>query len=131
MLQMKKEAKEDLMMQRCHQELKEGNEEETIDFCFAMMERANDGREFIRNICFSTGVWKMNTDLSKREPSTPQKVNVGAGIGPFFIEGTLTGEVSLNLLQDRIEPALNDAAREDQVIWFQMNGFTAAGTTPV
>ncbi|KAF2893611.1 hypothetical protein ILUMI_12563 [Ignelater luminosus] len=58
----------------------------------------------------------------------PQEVKVWAGIlsqriiGPFFIEGTLSGKVFLNELQDRFRPVLDDAAREDQVICYKVDG---------
>jgi hypothetical protein len=131
-----------------HQELLEGDEERRSLFCFEMMERANNDRYFLQNICFTDECtftlnnepniqnyryWSTQNEhrLACTRTQYPQKVNVWAGIfghriiGPFFIDGNLTGPTYLNLLQNQIGPALEEVVDENQDIWFQMDGCPA------
>lgn len=131
-----------------HQELREGDEERRTAFCFEVMERANNNRDFLKNICFTDECtftlnnepnvqncryWSQENEhrLVHTRTQYPQKINVWAGIfghhiiGPFFMEYNLTGETYLELLQNRIEPALEEVLRENQDIWYQMDGCPA------
>ena len=128
-----------------HQELREGDEERRMAFCFEVMERANNNRDFIRNICFTDEStftlnnepniqnWRRENEhrLVHTRTQYPQKVNVWAGIfghhiiGPFFLEDNLTGETYLNLLQNQIVPAVEEVAVKNQEIWYQMDGCPA------
>lgn len=131
-----------------HQELREGDEERRMAFCFEVMERANNNRDFLGNICFTDECtftlnnepnvqncryWSQENEhrLVLTRTQYPQKINVWAGIfgrhiiGPFFMEDNLTAETYLDLLQNLIEPALEEVARENQEIWYQMDGCPA------
>ena len=131
-----------------HQELREGDEIRRADFCFQMMERANNDRHFLKNICFTDECtftlnnepnvqnfryWSRTNENRFVETRTqyPQKVNVWAGIfgqhiiGPYYLNETLTAQVFLELLQNHIGPALTEIVEEDQDIWFQMDGCPA------
>ena len=58
---------------------------------------------------------------------TPQKLNVWAGIcgdqiiGPFFIDGNLTGDRYLQLLQEQIIPSCRALFPNNHNIWFQQD----------
>ncbi|XP_011860094.1 PREDICTED: uncharacterized protein LOC105557457 [Vollenhovia emeryi] len=59
----------------------------------------------------------------------PEKVNVWAGIlcnriiGPFFIDGNLTSEKYVNLLNDNIIPAIQAIVGDAfENVWFQQDG---------
>lgn len=131
-----------------HQELLEGDEERRSLFCFEMMERANNDRDFLRNICFTDEstftlnkepnvqnfrYWSLQNEhrLACTRTQYPQKLNIWAGllghhiIGPFVIEGNLTSQKYLELLQNHVEPALAEVVGENQEIWFQMDGCPA------
>ena len=137
-----------------HQELRDGDEIRRQEFCLDVMERANMDREFLKNVCFSDECtftlnnepniqnyryWSKGNQNRFVETRTqyPQKVNVWAGIfgqhiiGPLFLNRNLNSEYFLELLEDEILPRLNDAARENQVVWFQMDGCPAHNTVTV
>jgi len=137
-----------------HQELREGDEFRRAEFCFNVMERANNDRSFLRNICFTDEcTFSLNNEPNSQnlrywsktnqhrfvETRTqyPQKINLWAGIlghhiiGPFFLEGNLTGEYFLELLQNHIGPALAEVAPENEETWFQMDGCPAHNTLAV
>lgn len=137
-----------------HQELRDGDEIRRQEFCFNVMERANMDREFLKNICFTDECtftlnnepnvqncryWSQENQNRFVETRTqyPQKVNVWAGIfgqriiGPFFLNRNLNAEYFLELLEDQILPTLNDVARENQEVWFQMDGCPAHNTAVV
>lgn len=130
-----------------HQELNVYDAENRINFCEKMFEIINRNEIFLRKILFTDE----STFIKHGEPNSqncrywatknlhryhstrtqyPQKVNVWAGIvdghiiGPFFIEGTLTGPRYLQLLQDRIIPALNDLHLEGP-LWYMHDGAPA------
>ena len=137
-----------------HQELRDGDEIRRQAFCFDMMERANTDREFLKNICFTDECtftlnnepnvqnyryWNKENQHRFVETRTqyPQKVNVWAGIfghniiGPLFLTRNLNAEYYLELLENHILPALHDAARENQEVWYQMDGCPAHSTLAV
>lgn len=137
-----------------HQELRDGDEIRRQEFCFDMMERANMDREFLKNICFTDECtftlnnepnhqnyryWSKENQHRFVETRTqyPQKVNVWAGIfgqriiGPFFLNRNLNAEYYLELLEEQILPTLNDASRENQEVWYQMDGCPAHNTLTV
>ncbi|KAF2882442.1 hypothetical protein ILUMI_23724 [Ignelater luminosus] len=130
---------------QCHQEVYEANEEKRAFFCEAMMERANEDRDFLSSICFTDECtftlnnepncqdcrfWcQENPNLNVQSRTQyPQKINVWAGmfknhiIGPFIIEGNLNSVLYLDLLQNAIGPALEEVAGENQKVWFQHDG---------
>ena len=130
-----------------HQELLDGDAERRANFCFEMMERVNIDREFL-NICFTDECtftlnnepnvqnfryWSQENEHRFLSTHTqyPQKVNVFVGIfgrhiiGPFFLEQNLSAEYFLNLLNNQIEPALEEVVRENQEVWFQLDGCPA------
>lgn len=109
------------------------------------MERANEDREFLKNIVFTDEctftlnnepnrqncrIWDTKNPHAFLETRTqyPQKLNVWVGIlgahiiGPFFIDGNLTSVRFLEMLENDITPAINEIARENHEIWYQMDG---------
>lgn len=131
-----------------HQELRPGA------FAFQMMEKSNDDRDFLSSIIFTdessfTLHNEPNTQNNRMWASEnphrvfhgrtqyPEKVNVWAGIlgnniiGPFFIDGNLTGERFLQLLIEDIGPAVAEVSRNLQTVWFQMDGCPAHNYQPV
>lgn len=131
-----------------HQELLPQDEERRNYFCENMLERCNANANFLSTVCFTDEC----TFTLNGEPNTQnyrywatqnphvyvashtqyrQSVNVWAGIfkdtilGPFFIDGTLTGEKYLDLLITDVCPALAELAEDDEVVWFQQDGAPA------
>lgn len=111
------------------QELSDDDYDRRLEFCENMMELCNANPNFIRQIMFSDeSTFYLNGNVNRhncrywatenphwiRENHTqyPQKINVWAGIighriiGPFFIEHNLNGDSYLELLRNRIVPAL-------------------------
>ena len=129
-----------------HQELRDT--ERRSAFCFQMMEKCNEDRAFVKNIIFmdeatftqnnepnlqNCRIWARENPRNVLHTRTqyPQKINVWVGllghhiIGPFFLQENLTGGRFLQLLQEEIAPAVTEVTREDQEIWFQMDGCPA------
>lgn len=133
------------------QELAEDDPDRRMEFCEIMTEKIAQHEDYLRSICFSdecsfflTGTvnrqnvryWSDHNPHWYREGHTqyPQKLNVWAGIlgdhivGPFFIEGNLTGPLYLNMLQNEIEPEINRLIQanpeefQDLEITFQQDG---------
>lgn len=120
-----------------------------MTFCETMMELTNNNENFLRNIVFTDestfpllGRWNpMHVRYWSREnlhrafelrTQYPQKLNVWGGIlgehviGPFFIEGNLSGRKYLNLLQQQIVPEIRNAVGDRfGDIWFQQDGCPA------
>lgn len=120
-----------------------------MEFCEAVMEKANHDEQFIENILFTDESsfplhGKHNSSIMRYwseenqhrsvalRTQFPQKVNVWTGIlgrhvvGPFFIEGNLNAVKYLRLLQTRVLPtitALPDINMDR--IWFQQDGCPA------
>lgn len=133
---------------QCHQEIFAVDNENRSAFCYEMQERANDDRRFLSSICFTdectftlnnepnvqnTRYWSQENPRINISTKTqyPQRINIWAGIfnnkiiGPFEIEGNLNSEKYLDLLVIKVGPALEEAARENQEIWFQQDGCPA------
>lgn len=131
-------------------ELHEDDFDRRVQFCEVMTERAMHNPNFLFNICFSDECsfflngtvnrhncryWADSNPRIFHEQHTqhPEKLNVWAGIfgdslvGPFFINGNLTGDMYLELLQEAIDPALtvivenNNDYLEDELM-FQQDG---------
>jgi transposase len=128
------------------QELSEDDFDRRMEFCDVMMRRLDENEDFSKCIVFSdeatfmlNGVvnrhncryWSDENPHWMREVRTqnPQKLNVWAGlfgrqiVGPFFIEGNLTSEKYLDMLQNVIVPEIqNLAAPNFGNIWYQQDG---------
>lgn len=134
------------------QELIEDDPDRRLHFCEIMMDLCQANGDFHQKIIFSDEAtfclngtvnrqtcryWSRDNPHWMAEAHTqhPQKINVWAGIvhnrilGPFFFEGTLTGEKYLEFLQNDLVPALavifpNDIDPDipDGTIWFQQDG---------
>lgn len=126
-----------------------------MEFCETVTDRVNRDENFIKNIAFSdestfpihgrhnpSAVRYWATENLHRyfafRSQYPQKLNVWAGmlgdnvIGPYYINGTLTGDIYLRLLEEQIIPEIRRVAGEgfDQV-WFQQDGCPAHNTVAV
>jgi Helix-turn-helix domain (DUF4817) len=141
------------------QELNEDDFDRRSQFCEVLSERAIENPHFLFNICFSDECsfflngtvnrhncryWADSNPHIFHEVHTqhPQKLNVWAGIfgdrivGPLFLEGNLTGEMYLELLEDIIKPMLDDIIEndanylEDQFL-FQQDGAPPHYALPV
>lgn len=128
------------------QELNEDDPDRRIEFCDLMMNRMDNDPNFLHHIVFSdestftlTGevnrhncrYWADRNPHWSVEAHTqyPQKVNVWAGIlndtiiGPFFIEGNLTGIKYGDMLQDQIVPRIREIAGDNfDHTWYQQDG---------
>lgn len=124
-------------------------------FCERMMEMANENFDFLSLVCFSdestfpllgkpnssvVRYWSTINPRKRLDYRTqyPQKLNVWAGmcgdhvIGPFFIDGNLTGNRYLALLQNQIVPTLRRLLGDNfNRTWFQQDGCPAHGTAAV
>lgn len=120
-----------------------------MEFAETVMEKINENENFVRNVVFTDE--SSFPLLGRHNPSRvrywsrenlhrfytfgtqyPQKVNVWGGmlgenmIGPFFIEGNLTGSKYLDLLQQQIVPEIRRITGERfGDIWFQHDGCPA------
>lgn len=126
------------------QELLEDDPDRRNEFAEIMMENINRDPYFAHKIVFSDEatfclngqvnrhncrIWSRDNPHWMEELHTqyPQKVNVWAGIlgnniiGPFFIEGALTGQKYLELLRESIVPAI-EHNRNVGEIWYQHDG---------
>lgn len=128
------------------QELSEDDFDRRIEFTENMMNRAILDDQFLKRIVFSDEATFMLNGTVNRHNSRywsdenphwmfeghtqhPKKVNVWAGmidsqiIGPFLIEGNLTAEKYLEMLQNQIIPAIRNLVGNDFInIWFQHDG---------
>lgn len=138
----------------CH-ELTEDDPDRRTEFCENIQNRCIANPNFIKKIVFSDEatfclsgkvnrhnyrIWSRNNPRWMRQVHTqyPQKINVWTGmiddniIGPFFIEGNLTGHRYLDLLTNNIVPAIarlyphpNNPLIPAEDIWFQQDGAPA------
>lgn len=127
-----------------HQELLDGDKEARMDFCFRVFEMINTYPRLLHQVLFTDeATFTVNGEVNRQNcrywsrnnmhlfnatrTQRPQKVNVWAGligrhiIGPFFIDGNLTGDKYLELLRNRIVPALRALNINGQV-WYQHDG---------
>lgn len=111
------------------QELGDYDPDRRIQFCELMTEEIRREPSLTKNICFSDECsFLLNGNVNKQNcrywsdenphivveghTQNPQKLNVWCGIlgdkiiGPFFIDGNLTGDVYLEMLDNLIEPAI-------------------------
>lgn len=142
-------------------ELNEDDPDRRMQFCEIMMERCIDDPQFSRRIVFSDeATFCLNGTVNRQNfrywatenphwimechTQYPQKVNVWAGIignrilGPFFFDGTLTGERYLEFLEFDLIPALavvypnpEDPDIPNDSLWYQQDGAPAHFTRPV
>ncbi len=130
------------------QELSEKDFQLRMDFC-ETMELSIRNNDFVTNICFSDEstfflngyvnrhnmrYWCQQNPFEYRIEHTqrPLKSMVWAGIlgrriiGPFFIDGNLNGQKYLDLLQNDVVPAIQDAAYDQNIdfdsVYFQQDG---------
>lgn len=140
---------------KCHQDILERDYEPRAEFCQSMMERANNDRNFLHNVCFTDEATftlhnKPNTqncrqwaqenphNLVATRTQYPQKVNVWAGIfrhhiiGPFFIDGNLNAEKYLETLNQLVIPRLRQIEPDlENNVWFQQDGCPAHNTQEI
>ncbi|RYA74177.1 hypothetical protein DD595_24615 [Enterobacter cloacae complex sp. 4DZ3-17B2] len=132
---------------RLVQQLNEDDPDRRLQFAELMMNRIDADAGFLNRIVFSDeatfflngainrhnmSYWSEtnpNWMVDSRSTQYPEKVNVWAGIinnavvGPFFIEGTLTGQKYHDMLRDDIIPAIQVIVGEDfDQTWFQQDG---------
>lgn len=124
-------------------------------FCEEMTERINYNPRYTTLICFGdestfpllgkhnpsvVRFWARENPHQRMDMRTqyPQKLNLWGGVlgshilGPFFINGNLTGARYLNLLRDHIIPAIQALPDVDiNEVWFQQDGCPAHNTVPV
>lgn len=130
-----------------HQELLLADFETRSTFCEIMQEKANRDQHFISSICFTDEcTFTLNNEPNVQNTRTwttenhhltvctgtqyPEKINIWVGIFknriiPFEIMGNLNSDMYLELLQNHIGPALDEAAAVDEDIWFQQDGCPA------
>ena len=117
-------------------QLNEDDFDRRQEFCEIMAERLRLDENYLFNICFSDeSTFFLNSTVNRHNcrywsdsnprifheahVQTPQKLNVWAGIfgdriiGPIFLEGNLTGESYLDLLQNTVHPLLVDIVEHD------------------
>lgn len=134
------------------QELSEDDFDRRIEFCEVIMDKLNENVNFVTHILFSDeSTFCLNGHVNRHNcrywsdqnphwmeevhTQRPQKVNVWCGIigghviGPYFINGNLTSERYLLLLQEHIIPELrrlfpnnNNPNLPAEQIWFQQDG---------
>lgn len=145
---LKKNGYKSYKVQKTH-EIFPGDNFARMEFCESVMEMANRQENFLRNIVFTdessfplhgrhnpsiVRYWSRENLHRFFEYRTqyPQKLNVWGGIfgeymiGPFFIEGNLTGPKYLKLLQQQIVPEIQRlAGQRFNEIWFQQDGCPA------
>lgn len=125
-----------LKMQKFHpykmkilQELGDDDPDRRIQFCELMTEEIRREPSLTKNICFSDeSSFFLNGNVNKQNcrywsdenphivveghTQNPQKLNVWCGIlgdkiiGPFFIDGNLTGDAYVEMLNNLIEPSI-------------------------
>lgn len=130
------------------QELKGDDYERRLQFCELIEQLVNSEPDILDRICFSDECtfflngyvnrqncryWSSENPHEFREAHTqyPQKLNVWCGImgdsiiGPYFIDGNLTGEVYLDLIENAVVPRIVEiieAADEEFDPIFQQDG---------
>lgn len=128
------------------QELSEDDYERRIEFCDIMMSRFDQNNQFFKFIVFSDeATFMLNGKVNRhncrfwanenphwmREGHTqrPGKLNVWAGllgnhkIGPFFIDGNLTSQLYLELLETQIVPTIRNVMGPNYAsTFFQQDG---------
>lgn len=130
------------------QELNEDDPDRRLQFCETMEHLIATQPNYLYRICFSDEAsffvngsvnrhncryWSDQNPRWIEEAHTqhPEKLNVWAGImgntviGPFFIEGNLTGRLYLQLLEEAITPAIIAAIENDAIDYdpiFQQDG---------
>ncbi|XP_023311368.1 uncharacterized protein LOC108904994 [Anoplophora glabripennis] len=134
------------------QELLEDDPDRRNEFCQTMTERTDNNPRLVKQICFSDeATFCLNGEVNRQNfrywaPANPhwfteshsqynEKVNVWAGIinnrviGPYFFEGSLTGERYHDFLVNDLIPALatlypdeNMPDMPNQALWFQQDG---------
>lgn len=134
------------------QELIEDDPDRRNEFCQTMTERTDNNPRLVKQICFSDeATFCLNGEVNRHNfrywaPANPhwfreshsqynEKVNVWAGIinnrviGPYFFEGSLTGERYHDFLATDLIPALatlypdeNMPDMPNQALWFQQDG---------
>lgn len=128
------------------QELIGDDYDRRLEYCEIIMERFDQNNRFLFWTCFSDeatfdliGIanrhnmryWDTENPHWMREHHSqyPQKVNVWAGIlcnqiiGPFFIDGNLTADKYIDLLNNSIIPAIRNVAGGTlDNVWFQQDG---------
>lgn len=133
-------------------QLCEDDADRRLEFCEIMENKIGQYPNYVKNICFSdecsfslcgtvnkqnVRYWSDTNPRIIREEHTqyPQKVNVWAGIlgdhiiGPLFIEGNLTGQLYLQMLQNEITPLIDEVVGAnplefDMEVIFQQDGAT-------
>lgn len=132
-----------------HQELKETDFDRRLNHCNWLKEMVNDNPDFLNKILWTdeatfTSSGKVNLHNShywsetnphwQREVNYQNRwtVNVWCGIlngkiiGPFFFEGTLTGEKYLEFLTDNLPILLEDVPIQNRLnMWYQQDGCPA------
>lgn len=126
------------------QELLEDDFDRRLEFCERITNEIEMNEHFLDFVVFSdeatfclngsvnrhnSRYWADSNPYWMEETHTqyPEKINVWAGItvnhliGPFFIEGTLTGRKYLELLQDHIIPSIRNFFPNGD-IYFQQDG---------
>jgi transposase len=126
-------------------ELNEDDFDRRVEYCDEMMSKIDNKTLNLNNIVFSDeATFMLNGEVNRhnsrlwsdvnpywvREQHTqhPEKINVWVGmmggqiIGPFFIEGNLTGDVYLGMLQQQIIPAIQASRDDFEQVWFQQDG---------
>ena len=127
------------------QELSDDDFDRRAEFCEHMMEQINGYTDFVNNIIFTDEAtfclngrvnrhncryWSADNPhwMIETHTQTPQKLNVWAGIcgdqiiRSFFIDGNLTGDRYLQLLQEQIIPSCRALFPNNHNIWFQQDG---------
>lgn len=130
-----------------HHELNEDDFDRRLQFCESILQKISTQNNFLDSLVFSDEAtfclngtvnrhncryWSDSNPHWMDETHTqyPQKVNVWAGlvqnhlIGPFFIDGALTGEKYLDLLQHQIIPEINNLF-PNMNVYFQQDGAPA------
>lgn len=132
-----------------HQELHGNDFQNRITFCRWALQRIHADRNFFAHVLFSDEAtftnhgsvnrhnmhyWSVENPhwLREVEHQRPWSINVWCGIigvhliGPYFIEGTLTGVKYHDFLRDDLPVLLEDLPLEDrQVMWYQHDGCPA------
>lgn len=135
-----------------HQELRGDDAFRRMSFCEEMLEKCSDP-VFLSNICFSDEkTFSINGGPNRQNyrfwstanphlfatthTQYPQSLNVWCGIynnnivGPYFIDGTLTGQKYLDLLENKVFPDISEMCGANQIT-FQHDGAPAHCTKEV